>query len=431
MNFDPNKSDHNTKNASESQKFENSTLLSRRSFLYGALGVGALALASTHISSPNLAFADDQDIEYLSVPESSVFTLDDCTEIPFTDALSLMGRFELPYGTLLWASGDNLAACLFPTEHSKPLTQVGILYLSSGNYEIVIETPLGLNEGFDIYDVRANDQGLVWTEANILSGVWRIFSASFENGVLGESLLLDEGDHEWETPTIAVADSFAFWQVLPKTTGKYASENSVLKRAFFGSSENEIVYRSEGRMSSPPYPLKDALVITPRTSTDAIHHQLTLISASSGNVDDSLILPQGMRPTETGYGKTGFSFSFDGIYNYGEGISNLGTYTAQSSHEAYDYEGKTWFRFNKPPAGSPSWCADHFIVKSTRSVCGVDVANKIYYAIDVENGSDSYGDYLGSTGENNTFLTYANVHEKPSDDEEKRYCLVRLWTLNA
>ncbi len=34
------------------------------------------------------------------------------------------------------------------------------------------------------------------------------------------------------------------------------------------------------------------------------------------------------------WGKTGFSFAFDGIYNYGEGIANLGTYLPMEAPEA-------------------------------------------------------------------------------------------------
>ena len=37
---------------------------------------------------------------------------------------------------------------------------------------------------------------------------------------------------------------------------------------------------------------------------------------------------------ECGWGKTGFSFAFDGIYNYGEGIANLGTYLPMEAPEA-------------------------------------------------------------------------------------------------
>lgn len=81
-----------------------------------------------------------------------------------------------------------------------------------------------------------------------------------------------------------------------------------------------------GRMSTPVYAYKDGVVITPRANSGNIYYQLTYIDTHD-EVQDSICLPQNMRPLEAGYGKTGFNFSFDAIYNYGEGISNLGTYT--------------------------------------------------------------------------------------------------------
>ncbi|MGI6105254.1 MAG: twin-arginine translocation signal domain-containing protein [Raoultibacter sp.] len=422
---DSNNSMHNEEQVEDSAY---SLLLSRRHFLYGTLGIGALALAAANISTPSPAFADEEEFSYLSVSNDSVFTLDDCTELPYGDAVALIGNFELPYGTLLWASNDEYAACLFPTESSKPLTKMGVLYLTSGNYATLLEAPVSMHEGFDIYDVRASERGFVWTEANILSGTWRIYTASFNGESLGEAILVDEGGEGWETPTIAAVGTHAYWQVLPIAAGPYTTENSILKRATIGSNNYDEIYHSQGRMSSPIYPLGDGLVITPRTPTDAIHHQLTLLDGSSGETRDSLVLPQGMKPLEAGYGTTGFNFSFEGIYSYGEGISNLGTYTPEKEHGAYDYENKTWFRFSKTPSSPPAWCKNHFIVKSTRSVCGVNLESRLYYAIDVESGSDSYGDYLASTGDNDSFVTYANINSKSMEGEVKKYCLVRVWT---
>lgn len=406
-------------------------LLTRRHFFYGALGVGALAVAASNPALTQNAYAADDELTYLEVPENKVFTLDDCTEVLSDTMVALIGSFNLPYGTLLWTSGDSIAACLLPTEGSKPLTQVGILYLGAGTYHVILEEAVGQSEGFDIYDVRANEKGLIWTEANIFSGIWRIYTASFIDGNLGTPALVDEGDEGWETPTIAVVDEAAFWQVLPVATGPHQSENSLLKWASFGKANAETIYHSEGRMSTPPYPLKDSLVITPRTYTDAVHHQLTLIDGASTETKDSLVLPAGMKPLEAGYGNTGFTFSFDGIYSYGDGIANLGTYAPGTAHSTYDYEGKTWFRFGKTPSAAPSWCNDLFVVKSTRSVCGVNLSEKTYCAIDVESGSDSYGDYLASTGVNETFVTYANVDSTSIEGEENKYCLVRVWTTLA
>lgn len=103
------------------------------------------------------------------------------------------------------------------------------------------------------------------------------------------------------------------------TTSKVEVSNDV-------SDNKNTVYTSMGRMSTPVYSYKDGVVITPRAKSGNIYYQLTYIN-NKGEVQDSICLPQNMRPLEAGYGQTGFNFSFDAIYNYGEGISNLGTYT--------------------------------------------------------------------------------------------------------
>lgn len=419
---------HSSRLAQSSQSSQE-ILLSRRHFLYGALGVGALALAAhTSPLTSVRAFATtspDETISVLDVPEDAVSSLEgDAASVD--SFLTLAGSFELPYGTLIWTNNDSVAACLFPTEKSNPLTQAGILSLPHGSYKVLLENAIGQDKGFEIYDIRASEEGIIWTEANILSGIWRVYGARLQGNTRGEAHQLDEGDDNWETPSIAAVGSYAFWQVLPTQTGSYKTSNSVLKRADFEGQNSTVLCTSQGRMSTPLYPLKDSLVITPRTATTAVHYQLTLIDAASGETKDTLVLPQGMKPLEAGYGNTGFTFSFDSIYNYGGGIANLGTYTPLSSHDAYGYTNLSWFHFNKTPSAAPAWCNNLFIVKSKR-VCSINLANKTYGAIEVESGSDSYGDYLASTGVNETFVTFANINSKPLGGEARKYCLVRVW----
>lgn len=401
-------------------------LLTRRHFLYGSLGVGALALAAGALGTPTLAFAADE-IAYLSVPEENVFTQEACEEIPVTDKVSLVGSFNLPYGTLIWCNSDTVAACLLPTETSSPLTQVAVLFLGSGTYATVREAAVGQAEKFEIYDARVNENGLIWTEANILTGIWRVYTAPFNGETLGEPTLVDEGDAEWETPTIAAVGKYGFWQVLPVADGEHRSEDSLFKRAEFGKASSEVIYASTGRMCTPPYALQDGVVITPRTNTDAVHHQLTLIDASSGETKDSLVLPAGMKPLEAGHGTNGFDFSFEGTYEYGGGIAKMGTYTPAEIPSAYQYENKPWFRFERAPSAAPAWCGNLFIVKSLSAVCGVDLSARTYFALDVESGASSYGDYLASSGINGNFVTYSNIHSVSIEGEETKHCLVRVW----
>ena len=134
-----------------------------------------------------------------------------------------------------------------------------------------------------------------------------------------------------------------------------------------------------------------------------------------------------MRPLEAGYGDNGFSFSFDAWYNYGDGISQIGTYTPASPVADGNYSGAPWFSFSLAPTAAPAWCGGCFIVKSKRTVCGIDLETNEYFALQPENGADDYGEYLATPGSQGSIVTYANIDDKPIDGEPKKYCLVRVW----
>ncbi|MCL2889191.1 MAG: Tat pathway signal protein, partial [Eggerthellaceae bacterium] len=272
-----------------------------------------------------------------------------------------------------------------------------------------------------------NEKGMIWTEANIFSNIWRVYTATYEGYEMGEVLQLDEGDGDWETPTIAAVGSHAFWQVLPRLGGAKIQEKSLLKRAGFGKRTSDIIFTSVGRMCTPIYALKDSLVITPRTNTDSVHHQMTLLDAITGETKDKLVLPPSMRPLEAGWGKHGFIFCFDGGYDYGGGIAHLGTYTPQTTVNPDDYAGKAWFHFNRYPTAPSCWCRDLFIVKSMYSIYGIDHAKKQYFIIDIESGSDTYGDYLATTGMTGSFVAFSNIHSRSIDGTIRKCCLVRVW----
>ena len=396
----------------------------------GGIGVGVNAASKANEPTFNtLAVSKD------AVTSCSAATPGDFTEIEDSSTvLGLSGTYELPYGTLVWASDDSLAACLVPTDGSKPLTKVVLLSLSSGNQTTAISQAKGQEEGFEIYDVRACATGVVWTEANILDGTWRIYSAALSNGELGTAALAEEGDADWETPTLAASSGYAFWQVLPKKDGSASKEASRLMRARFGSSDTEEAYTSKGRMCTPPYATGDSVVITPRAAASSSRYQLTRIDAQSASVVDSLVLPSSMKPLEAGYGDTGFMFSFEAIYNFGEGIANLGTYIPASTVQPdTDAEGNAsyslvpWFRHGVTPTAPPAWCGGWIIAKDSYNVCGFSPESKQYFLLEVKSGAPSFGDYLASTGSVKRIVTYSNIDNTTLQGESQQYCCVRVW----
>ncbi|MDO4182750.1 MAG: Tat pathway signal protein [Coriobacteriia bacterium] len=404
-------------------------VVSRRHLLYGAIGVGVIAAGTTAAGALGLLGHDDTaDLTILSVPTSAVTTSEELSEVELSAHFGLVGDFEMPYGTLVWCNDPDVAACLVPGEAAKPLTQVQLLYLGNGGTKTIVGQAVGQDEGFEIYDVRATSDGVVWTEADILEGVWRVYTARLDSdGDPVEYVRVDSGNADWETPTLALVGNKAFWQVMPRSNGNAAASDSVLKKAVVGTTNVDVVYSSPGRMATPPNPTLHGVVITPRTPTSAVHYQLTYVDAASGSVVDTMVLPQAMKPLEAGYGKTGFTFCFDGIYDYGDGIANLGTYVPLQRATGADYNYVPWFRFSRTPACAPCWCGDYLVVKSTQAVCGIDFSSSTYFATDVLTGSADYGDFLATTGEQDIMVTFANITRSLINQAEEQLCAVRVY----
>ena len=401
-------------------------LLTRRRLIYGAVGVGALAAIGAGVVALN-ANSQDDEIVYLDAPEESLVTLNDMNVLDSQEGkLSEVGNFDLPYGSLVWVNDDSFAACLLPTDKGSPLTQVGLLALGSGTLTTVLEEAIGRANGFEIYDVRATSKGLIWTEINVFDSAWRIYSARLADGKPASVQLHEEGGSEYEAPTLGAVGDRGFWQVLPKLPNDNGLTSRLMK-ATFGSSDSTTVYESERRMGTPPYSTTDSIVITPRADSSTVYYQLTNIDAQSDEVLDTLTLPASMRPLEAGYGRNGFMFSFADIYNYGGAISNLGTYTPMKKPSG-SYDQAKWFGFARTPTAPPAWCGKLLIVKSNYSVCGVDLDAGEYFTIDVDNGADTYGEYLASTGERKQFVTFTNIDYKPVGSDPVKTCRVKVWT---
>ena len=318
--------------------------------------------------------------------------------------------------------------CLVPTDSASPLTNVYTLNPLTGETHRVIRYAVGMDEGFEVYDARGTAKGLIWVEANIFTRRWRVYMAPLVDGALENILMVDSGDGEWEMPSVAVCGDYGFWQVRPRLDGSHTMDNSLLKKAAFGTGIPAVAFTSEGRFATPIYPMATQLVITPRNDfNNLIHYQMTLVNALTNAVEDRLCLQTGMKPVEAGYGTNGFNFSFDAIYDYGDGISNLGTYTPYEGVVNGNYANRHWFAFVRVPTAPPCWCGNLFIVKSTTAVLGIDLGGSRYFVLNVPEGADSYGEYLATTGTANTFVTYTNIDSNPIVGAARKLCSVRVW----
>lgn len=179
---------------SEAPAKSKSPLLSRRAFVYGAVGVGAVAAVGVGaVALRNRGNDSSDSIDTLSVPQDAVVTQNDFEALDdYALQVKLRGSFDIPYGTLIWANDPDIAACLVPTESGSPLAKIAILHLSTGLLQNIREEAVGKAEGFEMLDVRANSSGAVWTESNIMEGSWRVYSARLAGSALEAPALLED-----------------------------------------------------------------------------------------------------------------------------------------------------------------------------------------------------------------------------------------------
>ena len=407
-------------------------LITRRRLLLGAVGIGALAVIGGGTAAVVSSGNSTPTVSTLQVPQGNVTNATSLDQVDDAgDCVSQTGEYDLPYGTLVFCNDDKYAACLIPTDGAKPLCRIAMLSLSSGNYETVVDKAQGQDSGFEIYDVRATSQAIIWTEANILDGIWRVMTGKLNSdasSVTGVQQVDEGACGETETPNIAAVGSNLFWQVMPQSSSTVPASRQTLqiKRAQAGSSNAEVIYESTGRAATAPYAAGDALVVTPRNPDSTSCYQLTRIDGASGEVTDTLTLPASMKPIEAGWGVSGFNFAFDATYSYGDGIANLGTYTPANKPSG-SYDDAKWIRFDRTPTCAPAWCGNFFMVKSTKAVCGVDADGKRYFVLDVPSGADDWGEWLASSGANSTVVTYASINYTSTSGDETKCCRVRVW----
>ncbi len=421
-----------TNPSSSRQEGTSEVAVSRRSFLGGTLKTGALlglAGGTLAATSSMTGCSSEEEIDPLTVSSENVSSFDSLEELETPDDMfEQVASWEMPYGTVVFSNSADMAVCLVPMDSASPLTNVYTLDLLSGDRTCVLDEAMGTDDGFEIYDVRGTEDGLCWVEANIFTRDWRVYASPLsDDGELSNIQMLDSGDGEWEMPSVAVSGGYAFWQVRPRTDGSHTLENSLLKKAAFNSTSSQVIFESEGRFCTPIYPLEDELVITPRRDNELVHYEMTLINAQSNAVEDTLCLQSGMKPLEAGYGTNGFFFSFEAIYDYGDGISNLGTYTPFTSVVNGDYQNCQWFAFARTPTAAPCWCGDYFLIKSTTAVVGFDFGGTRYCILDVPEGADDYGSYLATTGTPSRFVTYTNVDSNPIVGEARNVCDIQVW----
>lgn len=375
--------------------------------------VGAAAVAATGCSSSS--DSSSGTLEVLTVANDHVVTLDSFTQIKKeTTYCAAEEILTLDCGAQLFTSGSRVAAALCTADTSSPLSTVGLLGLSTGRFQTVLDAPEGDAEGFNFYEVTCSDELIIWVESNYLTGQWRVYSAPIDADALtvGKATLLEEGDAGYDAPEIAAVGSQAYWIVQPAEGGEHAKEDSLLK------TNGGVAYTSHGRFNGKLSTSGNVVICMPRAdSKSSVYYQLTAIQ--NGNVIASQVLPHGFRPSTATYLDGMFSFGIGAGYDYGDGISNVGTYVALSDG--------TYLRLTRTPVTPAGMCNGWIFCKSSGRTVFVDPQKRRYFTVAPPSGSEDYGDYSASTGElSDAVYTYATVTQVRKNTTARKVVVRRL-----
>ncbi|MBR2522003.1 MAG: hypothetical protein IKE61_02610 [Coriobacteriales bacterium] len=381
--------------------------ITRRDFILGSAAASLLVSGTTMLIGCSSGSGDDQlngefEITELSVPESSVIQSSDFEELTTSKCISEWATYDIDMGSILHMDCDSLAIVISPGSSNNVLTRLGFLVMSSGKVVYFLNQAIGQSEGYTIYDARGNGEIAIWTECNLRTGDWRVYLAAVNSSAkIMDPIKVDEGDADFDPPMLCVCDKKAYWTVMPDPNGEAKESDSYLKCATVSMPLSQIVYTSHGRMITNPQASDGIVTIVPRADTSSTRYQMTAIDSATNQPIKGQILPKSMRVNTAIYMNDTFVFGIEQNYNFGDGISNFGTYSATG-------DGK-YMRFNRTPFVTPAQVGKYIVIKSTKAVVGCDMANRQFFAIDTVKGSESYGDFLVSTGTSGSIVVYTSI----------------------
>lgn len=401
--------------------------LSRREFL--RLGGGALACA-TVLGAPAVLTgcsggSDKNAPSALEVSANDVVTLDAFAEIEDpTGYYEVKDLAQYPKGTMLFSSEDVTAAALLTGETATPLSTCSLVSLETGAMTPALERAVNHDMGYSIFAVRASKELLVWVESNYLTSDWMVYCATISDGKLtGQPVKLDEGNGEYDTPEIAVIGTAAYWIVQPAENGPRTTENSYLRVAAGGSRSSDVI-TSEGRFNGGLSVSGQILTAMPRAkASSGVYYELTAISAGSGSIIASQVMPHSFRPSNAIYMNNAFAFTIPASYDYGGGIANVGTY--------YPMAGSSWLRLARQSLTPPGICNGWLFAKSSSRTVFIDTNNQQYFVVNAPDGCTDYGDYSVCTGEVSRVFNYATVNKYAGTERTTQVVLRSIMPISA
>lgn len=396
---------------------EQEEMITRRGFLASALGVGAaalaagsaVALAGCNISDEppltDLASTDigDDNIVTLSVAPEQITLASDLEEAPFENYLKLRGSYELPIGSLFSPVDSSSLLVLAPGEQGGSFRTIGLLNLANGETTVLLDKPVGEQQGAIIYDARATRAAIIWVELDLGTLEWQVYVGLLTGTLVSEARVVGQGGADWEPPMLAIAAEKAYWTVMPNAVGAANMEDSRLQALKLGGKTNfatEAPYTilvSHGRMITNPLVSDGIISFVPRVDSANVYYQLTALKCVDDKPVAYTVMPQSLRVSDAVYLDGGFTFCIENNYDYAGGLSSFGTY--------YRRQDGRYLQVQKTPMSAPVRFKDCLIVKSIYNIVGIDLVNNKSFVIPAPTDSTDFGEVLIGWGVRSEVLT--------------------------
>ncbi|MCL2136621.1 MAG: hypothetical protein FWH40_03740 [Coriobacteriia bacterium] len=428
-----------TASGSQAGQPDASETFTRREFLTVFTAAGAVVLALAAVATLEACADGTDDEEDLFVPspageEPDTLEVDDSQLVeaiefedrPLEEFMYESRRFDLPYGSIVRQVDDRLALVLTPHESGSALIDVKLLNLDSGELIELIDKAIGasyMHPDAIVYDARASDSLIAWTECDISNLDWLVFVAQIatdENGgySLGTPVLVDEGNAEYEVPLLAVAKDKAYWTVMPNPEGSARYEDSYLKMISYNKPKPTVVHTSHGRMITTPLINQGILTFAPRVDTNNVYYQLTALNTANDRLVAGVVMPQSMRILDAVYLDNALSFTIENNYTYAGGLSRFGTY--------WQLNDDKWLHLYRKPTVPPVLFNGRLIVKSSTRVIAIDASEGVYCSIPPLTDSAEYGDILAGWGKQDRLLVYSNIRN--NNALSKAHSVLRVFS---
>lgn len=413
--------------------------ISRRQFVIGAGVLGAAVAVGGGAYFVTESNKDTSGQTKLKVGTDQVITIDDLElDDNINNFLVVERQVSFDYNTLVFANDENILSVLESTGEGSPLFNACSYSLSSGNKKVLLSGPVTDRPRFDVFDFRTNENGSVWIETNVFTSENIVYTCLADSDHEANATVAMSFDSSKQMPQIVACGKYAWIQTAPASdsTGKHE-----LWRIKFGANEStaEKIMETKAFATTPTW-AKSGVIVTPRNEITSSSYDIMLLDEATAEVKDICSLQQSMTPQDVSWGSSGFSFTFKGSYEIGDGIAKVGTYVQtdlgnklsssdNTSRDARneDLSKKGWISFNRDPNTASAWIGDYAAIKSTSSVAIIDAKNKKYATISADDGADDYGVWLVSSGETDRLVTLQNINYTSLSGDTIKECSVKVW----